>query len=400
MENMKRILCYLLWALYPTCSFAQIQLNQGAIASTNYFDSVSYKSIKEKVIIPVTIEGTTYQFILDTGAPFSISQKLYNKITTHIVGNIDISDANGAIDSVKVISVPKLNIGKITFLKTRGIIFNKTLEELFGCFNVDGIIGSNMLRNSVLQIDSKHQQIILTNHAANLSLKKKYAQQIITSVSQSNPFIKIGLQKGRNKANETLLFDTGAEGFYDMSIRSYRILNNQTDVMDKIAESYGSYDWGMNGFANQQHQFLINIPKLKMDKTTFQNVVVTTTTDSSSRIGATILKYGIVTIDYLNKRFYFQPYERANTKELSEKPWPIAPILKEDKMVVGIIWNPDLKKEINLGDEILQSGDTHYDQMSFCKLVISDTPIQGEKMDLLLRDVTTGKIKKVTITRM
>lgn len=113
---MKRILCYLLWSLFPVFSFAQVNLNQGQIAPTNYIDSISYQNIKEKIIIPVTIEGVTYHFILDTGAPFSISQKLYNKITTHVVGSIIIGDANGAIDSVKVVAVPKLTVGKITFL--------------------------------------------------------------------------------------------------------------------------------------------------------------------------------------------------------------------------------------------------------------------------------------------
>lgn len=398
---MKRIFCYLLLTLFPALSFAQITLNRGSIASSSYLDTISYHVIKEKIIIPVSINGTTYQFILDTGAPFAISQKLYRKIRPQTIGTVNISDANGAGDSARVISVPKLNIGNIAFLNTTGIVFNNTTEKMFGCVVVDGIIGSNMLRNSVLQINSRDKQIVLTNSVKKLSLEKKFSQQLRLTMGQSNPLIKIGLRKGKDKATEELLFDTGAQGFYDMSVRSYRIFKSQTDIMDTIAKGYGSNVWGMNGLAGKQRQFLLNIPKLEVGKATFQNVIVETTNDSTSRIGASILKYGITTLDYHNQRFYFRPYENINTGELSERPWPVEPTLKNDKMVVGIIWNPALRTEINLGDEILQSGNINYSQMSFCELVESEAnKSQDKERKLLLRDARTGKTKTVEINRM
>lgn len=393
---------FLLLLLSPFLCFSQIaSLNTGSIAESHYFESIPYENIKGKIIIPVVIDGITYHFLLDTGAPFAISEKLFDNIKTDSLARIPIADANGVADTVKVISVPELHIGGITFLNTPGVVFTQSSEKMLSCFSVDGIIGSNMLRNAILQINSKDQKIILTNDVSKLSLRKKEAQALTTTISQSNPLIKIDFLNGKEKGKEKLLFDTGADGFYDMSVLAYKVFSKK--IINTIAEGEGAFDWGMNGMANNQHQFLINIPELKINRASFKNVIAYTTSDSMSRIGSGILKFGIVTVDYKNKKFYFQPYPNANTAALSERPWPVSFTLRNERLVVGLIWNPTLRKEINPGDEVLQLGGINLEKMNFCTLVLQspDEEAQSaESRQIILKDVKTGKIKTITLSRM
>ncbi len=52
----------------------RVKLNKGKPASRKYLSSINYRDVRGKIIIPVEIEGNTYSFIFDTGAPNLISK--------------------------------------------------------------------------------------------------------------------------------------------------------------------------------------------------------------------------------------------------------------------------------------------------------------------------------------
>ncbi len=161
--------------LIPAASFSNelINLNGGNIEQTQYFEKISYKKIKGKIIVEVSINSKLYKFIFDTGAPFSISDRLYKELTPQTIGKMEIGDQSGAKDSIQIITLPKLNIGGIVFLNTPGLVLQEGSSKVWDCFGVDGIIGSNMLRNCVVQFDDQNKQIVITDNAKSFDLKKK-----------------------------------------------------------------------------------------------------------------------------------------------------------------------------------------------------------------------------------
>jgi hypothetical protein len=82
----------LIWFLSP----AQIKtLNLGKASTKNYLSVVKFEKLRDKLIVPVTIEGRQYRFLFDTGAPNIISQELDSILNLKQIGSIPTSDATG-----------------------------------------------------------------------------------------------------------------------------------------------------------------------------------------------------------------------------------------------------------------------------------------------------------------
>ena len=403
---MKRFITLIIIFFFASSIFAQgINLNQGSIKQKEYLQKIPYQNKAGMLIIPATINGKTYNFLFDTGAPLTISDKLLKEINLPILGEAKIGDSSGEVREMRYISLPELHLNEITFINTTGIVWHEETLKILECLEIDGTIGSNMLKNSVVQIDEQRKHIIIADNIKKISGYKGRFQKMETSPGQSSPFIIIGFQKGKQKAREKVLFDTGAGDFYNMSLGVYNQLNYKAiDVVNKIAESEGFFSGGIHGMDIKQQHLLLNIPKLVIYKMIFNDVVIATTNSSNSRIGSQLLKYGLVTLDYNKKRFYYKPFDNIDTSELSQKPMAILPTLQNDKLVVGIIWDKTLESQINLGDEVLSINGINIQTMSVCELFNFDnTSSNDEKVEELileLKDIKTGETKKVGIKRL
>ena len=84
---MKRNFTLLVFLLFASSMLAQeINLNQGSIKQKKYLQKIPYEIMGEHlIIVPVTINGKTYNFLFDTGAPLTISDRLYKELN---LGNL------------------------------------------------------------------------------------------------------------------------------------------------------------------------------------------------------------------------------------------------------------------------------------------------------------------------
>lgn len=399
MKNLAFVLISLFGSFFVNAQ-NPINLNQGVIESKNYHQTVKYQKNKNKIIVNVSVHGKNYKFLLDTGAPFSVSKKFFEENHLQKKAAINILDASGKKSEVITTTLPRLQIGEISFLNSEGIVLPDSASVLTDCFKIDGIIGSNMLRNSVLQIDDKRQEITITKNARTLNLQKVPYQPMKLSAFQSNPQITLILQKGTERLADNLLFDSGMDSFYDMSYEAYQFFNKKY-VLELIAEGKGSMVWGLHGYEKPKPMALFNIPSVIVNDHRFNNVTVSTTPAHESRLGALLLEYGKVTLDYSKKRFYFEPYSKEeNHKNLSQRPMGISPIVLDSKLAVGIIWDKALEGQVNVGDEILHVNGIDFEKLNFCDLFMFYSKTAVEKAVLKLRDVKTKQIKTVTVKRL
>jgi len=392
-----------LFILIYSISFSQkkVNLNQGKIKQNKYIESVTYQKIKNKIIVDVSINNKPYKFLFDTGASFAISKKLYEELDLPIIETINIEDATSKTNKMTVTTLPELKLGNLTFLNSTGIVFDESTSEILNCFGIDGFIGSNMLKESVVQFDDLNKKIIITNHIRNLKLNKELPYQTLElTKNQSNPYIIVTLTKNGKEAHDRVLFDSGADNFYQMSTKAFNWFKTNADVVNVIAESKGSFTWGVHGMAADDQQFVLQIPQLKLNNNPFDTIYVTTKGGIESLMGAEVLKYGKTTLDYSKKRFYFEPYTDVSKDELSEKIWAIAPTLQNNKMVVGVIWDKTLEGQVKLGDEILNFNGINYQSLDFCDIVTSDNKFTNNTAEIELKDVKTGAIKKIIIKRL
>jgi hypothetical protein len=382
-----------LFLFLTTNIFAQnIDLNIGETKVENYFEEFSFEFVKDKIYVPVEIEGKTYRFILDTGAPNIISKELNDLIKPKLIKSIPITDASGKKENLNVVSVKELKFGNILFEQTATLVYDLNSSPIFKCLGIDGFIGSNMLRNSIIQINVEKNKIGLTDNKNKLSLNKKNSSKIQLIGSQSSPYLWIKLN-GQDKGKEQVLIDTGMGGLYDISYKNYNIFQKEK-IFNVIGESEGASSVGLFGDVPVNKHLRLLLPILKINEIELENCITTTTNDNNSRIGAELLKYGVMTIDFKNKRFYFNPkFKKINIEELE---YDFTKTIKNGKLIVGFVWDNDLKKRISYEDEIIEINEKSF---SICDLISKEDISKNDKSIKLKINPKKGEIFEIEINK-
>ena len=374
-----------------------INLNNEKTEEKNYFTTIPYSEIKGKIIMQAELNGKAYNFIFDTGAPTAISQGLVEQLNLADSGKVELRDQSAIMDSMNVVNIERLKLGDVTFKNTPAVVIKDM--QMLGCFNIDGIIGSNILGNSVLQISSKNKTLTITDKPGKLNLKRKNSIKMTTNPIQSTPYIKAYYLNGALSANESILVDTGMNGFYDLSVHAYSQAMEKVDVFTTLHKAKGSYSIGFHGVAEDSDSYKVFMPQLLIGKTNFTNVTVDTTTDNTSRIGSAVLDYGLMTLDFINKRFYFEPFEKSETIDVNEKSWPISLSMKGEKIVIGIVWDDKLSGILKPGDEVLEFGRYNYKEMSLCERLLTQVDTLNDAEIISVKDAASGEIKSFRLKK-
>ena len=343
-------------------TFGQINFNQGSINLKEYYEEIPYQLELGKIIIPVSINGKSYRFLLDTGAPNLFSPNVLKELSIKETDSINVSDANNQDQSMKFVVVPHLKIGNLTFENQAGLVYDLEKHNLLNCYKIDGFVGSNLLRNSIIKINGTSKTITITNKIKLLNIDKKPINMKSIG-NQKSPYVELKFtSNNQKKSSDMVLVDTGMDGFYDMSKRAFSIFE-KNKVFEVLFSATGIGDSGLFGVGISNEQKLIEIAQANLNQQKINSILVTTTSDENSRIGLEMLKHGDITLDFLNKKFYF---ESAKTIDLKEKIPKFSTSVQNNKIVVGLIWDEKLKMVMNSGDEIISIDHIDFTQISLC----------------------------------
>ena len=392
---MKKTATSILLSIIIHFCFGQTEFtfNQGGTKQINYFLVISYENIKGKIIVGSVINGKTYRFILDTGAPMTISSNLYDELKPTIINRLPITDQSGKKDSLFVVSLKEITIGDITFTDIPTLVLNQTL--LLDCFHADGFIGSNLLRNSIVQFNDASKTVTVTNDGNKLTLNRKQSSALFLTKNQSSPFIWIKL-KGKKSAREQLLFDSGMDGLYALSLSHYAAFEKY-NILEILGKANGSYTIGAHGPANNAIQYKLRLSSMEINSSKLNNITIRTTENNDSRIGSKLLENGIVTIDYKNRKFYFEPFFSKEIN-LLEKDFPVELIYRNNQVQVGIVWDTTLADKIKAGDQIVAIDEISYENIDICNLVTKESAKNKEKITLTTKN-QAGEIQKTIIEK-
>jgi predicted aspartyl protease len=373
--------------------FGQVNFNQGSINLREYYEVIPYQTEIGKIIIPVNINDKTYRFLLDTGAPNLFSPELLKELNIKEGDSINVNDANNQDQKMKFVVVPQLKIGNLVFENQAGLIYDLEKHNLLSCYKIDGFIGSNLLRNSIIKINGTNKTIIITNKIKSLNIEKKPIKMKLFG-NQKSPYVELKFEgKNSEKASDMVLVDTGMDGFYDMSKRAYMIFE-KNKIFDALFSAVGIGDAGLFGVGNSSEQKLLEIEKANLNQQIINNIMVTTTTDNNSRIGLDILKYGDVTLDFLNKKFYFESTKTIDVKERIPKLYTS---VQNNKIVVGLIWDEKLKMLISTGDEVISIDETDITNISLCDFLKHKKEWKNKDRYILKIKNKEGQINEINI---
>jgi predicted aspartyl protease len=373
--------------------FGQVNFNQGKINDKEYYQVIPYETEIGKIILPVTINDKTYRFLLDTGAPNLFSPEILKELNISEGDSIIVNDANNQDQKMTFAVVPQVKIGNLIFENQAGLIYDFEQHNLLSCYKIDGFIGSNLLRNSIIKINGANKTIIITNKIKSLNIDKKPIKMKLVG-NQKMPYVALKfVAKNSDRASDMVLVDTGMDGFYDMSKRAYSIFE-KSKIFEALFTATGISDSGLFGAGNSNEQKLLEIENADLNQQIINNLMVSTTSDDNSRIGLDFLKYGDITLDFLHKKFYF---ESAKTIDVKEKTPKFYTSIQNDKVVIGLVWDDKLKTVMNTGDEVISVDQIDIATISLCDFLKLKKEWKNKDRYILIIKNKEGQIKEISI---
>jgi hypothetical protein len=191
-------------------------------------------------------------------------------------------------------------------------------------------------------------------------------------------------------------FDTGDADFLIMTENDMKRFS-KINVFEKLSSGYGSGHRSIFGLQKPDSTYRLKFPSLHIGGYEFDNEITETNKTDETRLGAKILDYGIVTLDFIHHDFYFEP--DTGKMDLAEKCWPLQPIAADGKLIVGVVWG-SLKNQVKSGEQILAIDGVSYANADLCDMLSQRSAMLKDKQTavITLKD-ENGAIRKITMTK-
>ncbi|MDR0660231.1 MAG: retroviral-like aspartic protease family protein [Prevotellaceae bacterium] len=155
---MKKTLLYLL----TLCLFIVNGYSQSG-KSKNVYEEIPYEVIGGWPVINVVIDGSTYKFVIDTGAPgINISQRVVEKASLKTKQRTKkITDSQGVQDNLRLAAIKDMKVGGINFSTSKAAVG----ISIFKCYDgLDGIIGGAFLKKYAIKFDDRAKVLTITSN--------------------------------------------------------------------------------------------------------------------------------------------------------------------------------------------------------------------------------------------
>ncbi|WP_214073740.1 aspartyl protease family protein [Mucilaginibacter sp. dw_454] len=387
----------LLLLLLSLGAFAQTgTYNQGGPAQKNYYCEIPFENIYGKLFLNVELAGKKHRFLFDTGSPVFVTPELAAGLKAKVLTKAASTDAYMHTDTSIVVQVNGIKLGDITF---NGIPAISASPDFYKCYGIDGVIGSNLLRKSIVSIDNKRHVIILTDQADKLHLDPKNSMPFsFKEGPQSDPVIHMVMANKldrNNPININIPFDTGDEDFIRIGDNEVSQLNKYS-VFDTLAKGYGASALSYGGLQDAATKYLYKVAPFMVGNAQFYNLTIESNKETIPAIGSKLLNYGTVTLDYINEKFYFDAYTTVN--DLTEKHWPVDPAFVNNKFIIGMVWD-QARLLLKPGEQIMAVNDKDCSNITMCDLLQSGPGLHADDLATLTLKNAKGEIRKVTIRR-
>ena len=321
---------------------------------TDFVDSIAIEWDHHQIYLPVEINGHRYRFLFDTGAGQAVVYADTPIDGCTPAGFIRSHDAVGAVDTVKMVVLPPVTMGRLTIKGCQATIQHRPVRGR----NIDGIIGFNLINGGLsAKIDVRNRLLILTDRKNffkhEQGTEARYRLNFHVPYFELTPF-------GNYK--EPTLFDTGSRALYVMHRNSFdacaAMTGHQTDTIVE-GRSMGRHSIGHFGNELLSEVIFLHFYQLKVCGYTLRNLH-TLTTQGESHLGASLLNYGAMIFDPRKKRVRFQPYNQQTEAHVGNKQLEIAFVPERGMPSVGLVWEQGEPYKIGFrqGDVILRIDDS------------------------------------------
>ncbi len=373
----RNILIIYLLIIFTTISSAIVTAQNRTIV-------LPYEMIAGKMVVKMEINGKEERLFFDTGAGNSAFSWEYIQINgLNIVDSISVTDV-----SSRTMVYMQVKIDSIT-TSDRSLLFQnfKALvipeSSPLKCYNVIGIIGSDLLEQTLCTINPQEKSITISLLDKPLNEYARYSHNF--SVNGNLPIFQIQI----NGEFINVLFDTGSSSFINLKRSDYESLKEQ-NLVTIIKKGFGSHSIGLSGKEAVDSSYRIFIPNLKIGPVKVSAAISEIENVPVTLLGARILQYAKVIINYPRKRLYIIPF--SNDIIRLEYKFPNFGItVKEGQLVIADIWDRLLNK-FSVGDVITHVNGKPSGRYDFCDIIKGVDILKGDEAKMVTIRTKEGKI--------
>ena len=360
MKHTKLLFSLIVLTLLTSCASSKIikTLKQGNIVQEDFKTTIPFEYRKGLIILKVTIENETYDFILDTGASNVLSKELAEKLNVKSLGSENVTDIHKTSQLLNYTKIGNIEIGGINFQNTIAAISDFNSGEL-SCLNADGFIGSNLMRFAVWDFDFKNQLITITDNEQKLNIPSDAIEsKMFIGTASSVPSI-ISYINGDKALNN--LIDLGNNSTPHLSYLNF-VKQKESNKITKYIAGSGYSGIGMYGKGEKKNEYSAKIDEIKIGDHIIKNKIMRVK-DGKTNLGLLFFKNYRLILNWKAKNIKMVQESTSNNTELNH--FGFNPNFNKNKVFVDFIYNDTAaSKLLQIGDQILQINNIDYSKIT------------------------------------
>lgn len=293
-------LLFAIFILLNSCSTSWTTAIQwGSIVNSDFEETIDVEVERGLIIIPVKIHDKRYRFLFDNGATMSISEELQSEYNFQTVSTGHIVDSEKSRKKVSYIQIDTLLLNKIPFIEQTAFVGDFNSNPVIKCLEIDGIIGSNLIRFCNWKIDFENQQITISN-ASLLDEGKSYAS---TEFKVDNQYSNLVNIKTGSSTIQDMKIDYGSNGSLSVPGHVFSTLKDNDIITHSYSES-GVTQSGIIGDTKKTKREIAWLETIQINDFWLNDVIIRSS--KSGLVGTKILSKQNVIINWKEQKLHFE----------------------------------------------------------------------------------------------
>lgn len=368
--------------LFNACSLSWTEaIQRGNTISGDFRTSLEVDMKAGILIIPVEIGGKTYRFLFDSAALLTVSPEIRSSLGLKTLSEGYIVDSSGSRNKLDYVDVPLISIGGIEFSDQTAMVADLDLHPVLQCYDLDGIIGTNLMRLCDWTIDYKGKTITLSRGYDLIQPGRDYAEVLFYTDRQFN--IRVDLNLGIGKVSN-LKLDYGSNGSITIPQGILDVLKDE-NIVDTVFVESGIIRSGLFGDHVPVSRELSFVDTIYNGE--FGSGLTAIKTGNSALIGTGILKNYVVSIDWERQRLLFNKHEEYNKEDTRSFGFKAGLNRNDEMEVQSVILGSEAELNAVLpGMLIKQIDGVYFDrESSICRYIEQDNSSK-DSIEIILYD--------------
>ena len=386
---MKKITAFLLLSVCFLSSCGSYRagklFSSGEVVQQKFRVEIPFEYRMRLIILKVEIDGETYDFVLDTGAPNVISQELAKKLNLKAKLRQKVGDSQGKRDKLDFVKVNEMSINGLSFKNTGAVVADLQASTAIGCLNISGFIGANLMRKALWHFDFDKQVIVVANSLDSLHLQGEQHKVSFLSRKQGTPVCSVQVN---DTITEKVIVDFGSNSGIDLSKKAYKSLKEQANEPLIETYKYGSSSSGLYGRADADTNWFVKCTKAQIGEVMLDNPIIEFGAVSHT-LGIDFFKHYEVVLNWFDNEMTLI---KRSTYDTTLTDFGVSVYLRNDTLEVAAILKGSSadKAGIQIGDHITSINGENVEPIDvekYCNLLLN----KDEKANKRTLNIRRGK---------